>query len=70
LHTSVNLFRSAFFQKRFGHAEKDITSSLFAGALVHVSLNFVFLAERAPILPDHAHFLATETWILDRHAEE
>jgi hypothetical protein len=34
------------------------------------SLDFVFLAQRAPILPDHPHFLATQTSVLDRHAEE
>jgi hypothetical protein len=34
------------------------------------SLDFVFHAQRAPILPDHAHFFPTETCVLDRHAEE
>ena len=34
------------------------------------SLNSVFLAERASVLPNHTHFLATQTCVLDRHAEE
>jgi len=34
------------------------------------SLNTVFLAKSAAVLPDHAHFLATQTRVLDRHAEE
>jgi hypothetical protein len=34
------------------------------------SLNCVFSAERASVSPDHAHFLATQTCVLDRHAEE
>jgi hypothetical protein len=34
------------------------------------SLNSVFLAERASVLPNHAHFFPTETSVFDRHAEE
>lgn|SRR5450432_968658 len=34
------------------------------------SLDFLFFAQRAPILPDHTYFLATETCVLDRHSEE
>jgi hypothetical protein len=33
-------------------------------------LDCALLANGASVLPDHAHFLATETCILDRHAEE
>ena len=35
----------------------------------HLLDSFLFV-ERASVLPDHAHFLATETCIFDRHAEE
>ncbi|MGA7925789.1 MAG: hypothetical protein WCA20_07310 [Candidatus Sulfotelmatobacter sp.] len=34
------------------------------------SLDFVFLAQRAPVLPNHAHFFPTETCVFDRHAVE
>ena len=34
------------------------------------SLDSVLFAEGTSVLPDHAHFLATQTCILDRHAEE
>lgn len=34
------------------------------------SLDFLFFAEGASVLPNHAHFLATQTRVLDRHAEE
>ena len=34
------------------------------------SLDCAFFAEGLPIPPNHAHFLATETCILDRHAEQ
>ena len=34
------------------------------------SLNSVFLAKGASVLPDHPHFFPTETCVLDRHAEE
>ena len=37
---------------------------------VGVSLNFVFCAESASVLPNHAHFFPTETCVFDRHAEE
>jgi hypothetical protein len=35
-----------------------------------ISVNSVFLAEAPSILPDHTHFLPTETSVLDRHAEQ
>jgi hypothetical protein len=34
------------------------------------SLNSLFFAEAASVLPDHTHFLATQTRVLDSHAEE
>jgi hypothetical protein len=34
------------------------------------SLNSVFLAKGASVLPKHAHLFPTETSVLDRHAEE
>jgi hypothetical protein len=34
------------------------------------SLDFVFLAQRAPILSDHMQFFPTETSVFDRHAEK
>jgi len=34
------------------------------------SLNSLFFGKAAPIPPDHTHFLATQTSVLDRHAEE
>ena len=34
------------------------------------SLDFLFFTETASVLPDHAHFLPTQTSVLDRHAEE
>ena len=30
----------------------------------------LFFGKAAPILPDHTHFLATQTCVLDRHTEE
>ena len=33
-------------------------------------MDFVFLAQRAPILADDTHFFPTEASILDRHAEQ
>ena len=33
-------------------------------------MDCALLAKSAAVLPDHAHFLATETYIFDRHAEE
>jgi hypothetical protein len=34
------------------------------------SLNSLFFGKAASVFPDHAHFLPTETCVLDRHAEE
>jgi hypothetical protein len=34
------------------------------------SLNSLFFGKAAPIPPDHAHFLATESSVLDCHAEK
>jgi hypothetical protein len=34
------------------------------------SLDFLFVAERLSILPDHTHLFPTETSVLDRHAEQ
>ena len=33
-------------------------------------MDFIFLARGAAVLPDLARFLATQTCVLDRHAEE
>jgi hypothetical protein len=34
------------------------------------SLNSVFFAKGASVLPDYAHFFPSETCVFDRHAEE
>ena len=34
------------------------------------SLNSLFLAEAASVLPDHTYFLAAQTCVFDRHAEQ
>ena len=35
-----------------------------------VSVNAVFFAKGASVLPDHAHFLPSKSGILNRHAEQ
>jgi hypothetical protein len=56
--------------RRVGHPHNTVGMTDEFNGTPWRSLDFVFRAEAASILPNYAHFFPTKTCVLDRHTEE